>query len=77
MAFIIVTQLLGVRLGVVLVLSLGCLITGIVLTALEKDFGPRQPMEILLICSCAVVNIVVLYGSTLDSRKNFILREQI
>lgn len=28
-------------------------------------------------CLCGVVNVVVLYGSTFDSRKNFILREQI
>lgn len=26
---------------------------------------------------CGVVNIAILYGSTFDSRKNFILREQI
>lgn len=70
---------MGIRLGLILVLAGSCFISGATSVSISPldEYKKKIPLEVLLMCLCGVVNIAVLYGSTFDSRKNFILREQI
>jgi len=77
LSFIIFTQLLGVRLSLVLILSLASYATGAIMGGIQNEDGARRVLKMMLMAGCGIVNFVVLYGSTLDSRKNYILREQI
>ena len=76
-AFLIFTQLIGVRLEVVFFLCIGCLVTSIVISFIFDSPNSILPLQIFLSCICGAVNVAVLYWSTFDSKKNFILREQI
>jgi hypothetical protein len=59
------------------ILSLLSYITGAILCGIDNEVGARRGLKIMLMAGCGIVNFVVLYGSTFDSRKNYILREQI
>jgi hypothetical protein len=76
-AFLIFTQLIGVRLEIVSLLCVASLITSIVVSSIFSGPNGILPLQIFLTCICGAVNVAVLYGSTFDSKKNFILREQI
>jgi len=43
LAFVVITQLIGVSLFLILMLSSACLITGIILAALEPNLNAKQP----------------------------------
>ena len=76
----VLTQLMGLRLRVLLVLSGACFVTGVVVLGLEVGesiSGKQMGLEVLLVGVCGLVNLAVLYGGSFDSKKNFILREQI
>ena len=75
--FVVFTQMVGLRLGLVLVLSAIYFITATVVMSLGPTSGIRLAFEIVLMGVCGAANVAILYGSTFDSRKNFILREQI
>ncbi len=76
-AFLIFTQLIGVRLEIVALLCVASLITNVVVSSIFSGPNSILPLQIFLICICGAVNVAFLYGSTFDSKKNFILREQI
>jgi hypothetical protein len=69
--------LIGVKLYIIGLLSLASLITSITITSVGNNEEGKLALEIFLTCVCGSVNLAVVYGSTFDSRKNFILREQI
>ena len=69
--------MVGLRLGLILILSSIYFITATVVMFLGASAGVLLVLEIILMGVCGAANVAILYGSTFDSRKNFILREQI
>jgi hypothetical protein len=76
-AFLIFTQLIGVRLEIVFLLCAASLVSSTAISSIVGSSNSVLPLQIFLSCICGAVNVAVLYGSTFDSKKNFILREQI
>lgn len=52
-------------------------VTATIVIVLGPSIGGTVVVKIILMAVCGAANVVILYGSTFDSRKNFILREQI
>lgn len=77
LSYLVLTQLIGIRLSTVFVISLVLLIAGIIIEAVTEENDGHIVLETLFMATCCVINFAVLYASTLESRKNFILREQI
>lgn len=68
---------MGVRLILILLMSGFCFIVATAVLAMSSTSSEKLAIEVVLLAVCGVVNVAILYGSTFDSRKNFILREQI
>jgi len=66
--------MVGLRLELVLILNVIYFVTATVDMAMGPTVGVKLSLLILLMGVCGAANIYILYGSTFDSRKNFILR---
>jgi hypothetical protein len=77
--FVILTQLVGVHLLFILIFIGISYIVGLmsIILGTIENYSQRVPFYIVFMTLCGIMNSAVLYSSTFDSRKNFILREQI